>query len=273
MRLVAPVAADPYDSGPMRRRRRAEADPSLLQAGLIPLALVLLFFLVYGMQLTFAQAAGGAAPLIVLFFLAPFWAKSSIARFDRDAVQLLTTDQHQKLDGRFARALGMRLFAPAALVAERRGMISAEQARPGEARRAYRKAIKGYEEPELAPVSVQLGYAHASYGVGDDAEAARVYRRLLASEGALPGVRRNLAHSLIRRGESVREALDLLPAARREVTGEAATAELTLLEALAQARRGKKKLARRLRRDAEAAEGDRADALRDELEVELGDAG
>jgi len=265
LRLVAPPAPDPYDVQPMARQRRAEPDPSLLQAGLIPLALVLLFFLIYAAQLPFFTAAILACPPILLFFAAPFWARRSVARFDRDAVHLLTTARVTDLDRRFGRAIGMRLFAPGALVAERRGMVAAEQGRPGEARRAYRKAMRGYEESEHAPVSVQLGYAHASYTLGDDPEAVLVYRRLLAVEGALPGVRRNLAHALIRTRESLREALGLLEAARREVSTEAARAEITLMEALGEARLGNRATAKSL----SARVGDVDTPLGAELRVEL----
>src|SRR5437762_3203674 len=83
----------------------------------------------------------------------------------------------------------------------------------------------------------------ACYALGEDAEAIRVYRGLLSHATALPGVRHNLAFALVRRGEALREALELID---RDADGAPAPerlAELDLLRAVAHAKLGERERA------------------------------
>lgn len=250
--------------------RRAEPEPPVLRAALIPTSLVVVFLLMYGVGLPFFVAASASLPFLLLFLLAPAWARASTRSFDRDVVRLLAAGRTQQLEARLARALGMRLFAPPAWVAERRGLVASEKGAPGEARRAYRKAIKGYEDPEHVPMPVLLGYAHASYALGDDREAIQSYRRVLATQGPMPRLERNLAHALIRRGEDLRQALDLLERAEVQARDDAERAEVALIRALGEAKRGRRATAKAALRAHADSGGAAAEALRAELREELG---
>jgi tetratricopeptide (TPR) repeat protein len=221
-----------------------EPEAPITRAALIPASLVSVFLLIYVAHLPFGVAAASSLPFLVLFVVAPFWARRSAARFDRDAVRLLTTDRKSDLPRRFARALGMRLFAPAAHVEERRGLVASELGRAREARRAYRKAMKAYEDPDDAPMPVLLGYAHASYALGDDVEAIRAYRKVLGAQGPMPRLERNLAHALIRRNEDVHEAMAMLDRADAQAATGEAKAEIALIRALGDATRGRRATAK-----------------------------
>lgn len=250
--------------------RSAEPEQSIWRAALIPLSLVVVFFLYYAAQVPFGAAASASIPFLALFLLAPLWAKHSTTAFDRDVVRLLTTGGEERLEARLGRALGMRLFAPPAWVHERRGLVAAELGRHGEARRAYRKAMKCYEDPDQAPMAVQLGYAHASYALGDDIEAIRGYRKVLATQGPMPQLERNLAHALIRRDEDLKEAMELLDRAEPQARDDGERTEIALIRALGEARRGRRATAKEALREHRGAEGEAAEALREELREELG---
>jgi hypothetical protein len=230
---------------------------------LLPLTVLGCFVLYYVLELDGWVVAAASAPMVLLYGLAPVWAESSVASFDRDLVRLLSTGRRSALPGRYARALGMRLFAPPAVSAERRAVVAAENALPREARASYRIAL--HEHGGRAPLRVLLGYAHACYELTDDDEAIRVYRELLAQTTALPGVRRNLAHALVRRGQALREALELIDAE----AGSSAAPERELLRAVAYAKLGEHGRASELAERTRDAEGALADALRLELQRAL----
>jgi predicted Zn-dependent protease len=198
--------------------------------------------------------------------LAPAWAARSLAEFDRDVVRLLSTGKRSGLPGRYARAVGMRFFSPPALVAERRGMVAAETDRPAEARAGFRSAMLEYGP--AAPLRVLLGYAHACYALGDDAEAIRVYRELLEQEGALPGVQRNLAHAMVRSGQSLREALELIDRVEGESEDPQRRGELSLVRALAHAKLGEHERAQALLDDHVELRGELAEHIREQVAVE-----
>ena len=239
--------------------------PSLLRHALIPLSIVISFVLVYGLRLPPWWIVLVAAPLIALYLAAPGIGRASLARFDRDAVALLARGRSDRLRRRFARALGMRLFAPPALVAERRGLVAAESGRPGPARAAYRSALAMYPE-DRAPLGVRLGLAHANFALRDDAEAIRLYRAILRESGSYPRVARNLAHALARRGEDLKDAEALADRAIAEA-GDDPPAETLLVRAFVHARRGQRGPAKKLLRRTRDAEG--VDELREEVEEAL----
>jgi len=253
----------------MARVHNPEPDPSVLRGALLPASLVLVFCLIYGFNIPFGLAAAASIPFIALFVFAPAWARASLARFDRDALRLLSIGQQDRMGDRLRRALGARLFAAPARMWERRGLVAAENGRPREARLAYSRAMKGYEEAAHVPVSLLLGYAHACYALGLDAEAVKHYRRVLADSGTMPRVERNLAHVLIRKGEGVRDALDLLDQAARSASDEDARGEVTLIRAFGEARLGNRATAKQLLEDAVAVRTEAAEALREEVREHL----
>ena len=114
---------------------------------------------------------------------------------------------------------------------------------------------------------VMLGYAHASFALGDDAQAVTMYRKLLATAGQLPGVERNLAHVLVRQGKDLEEALAMLGRAEREATDAPRQHELKLLRALAHAKLGDRERARELLGETPVHE--QTSKLRDELSALL----
>lgn len=248
----------------------AEPEAPITRAALIPASLVSVFLLIYVAHLPFVVAAAASLPFLVLFVVAPVWARRSAAGFDRDAVRLLTTDRKSDLPRRFARALGMRLFAPAAHVEERRGLVASELGRAREARRAYRKAMKAYEDPDDAPMPVLLGYAHASYALGDDVEAIRAYRKVLGAQGPMPRLERNLAHALIRRNEDVREAMEMLERAEAQAGSSEAKSEIALIRALGDAKRGKRASAKEALATPRDGEDETIAKLVAEVEEEIG---
>jgi tetratricopeptide (TPR) repeat protein len=205
--------------------------------------------------------------MAALYVFAPSWGARSVERFDRDLVRLLSTGRRSALSRRYALALGMRLFAPPAVAAERRAVVAAENGRAGEARAGYRAALREYGR--RAPLRVLLGYAHACYAIADDGEAIRVYRELLVQEGMLPGVRRNLAHALVRRGEALREALELIDGENAFGSGSVQGHELDLLRAVAHAKLGERDRALELFERSSAVEGAFAVSLRAELQRTL----
>jgi tetratricopeptide (TPR) repeat protein len=233
---------------------------------LLPLTVAACFVLYYLAELPFGAVVSIAAPMLVLYALAPAWAARSLAAFDRDVVRLLSSGRRAALPGRFARAVGMRLFSPPALVAERRGVVAAESDRPAEARAGFRSAMLEYGP--AAPLRVLLGYAHACYALGDDAEAIRVYRQLLEQQGALPGVKRNLAHAMVRRGQFLREALELIDRVEGESEDPQRRGELSLVRALAHAKLGEHERAQALLDDHVEVQGELADHIREQVAVE-----
>lgn len=254
----------PYHAAPVAEiRRPSQPDPPLLRSLLVPLSIMTAFLLFYGARLPFGVVVASTVPFIALFVLAPRIGRASMTRFDRDRIMLLATDRQSELEARLRAAIGMRLFAPPALVHERRGMVASETGRHTEAQLAYRRAIEAWDGD--APSGVLLGYADACYALGDDAEAAEMYRRLLGATASLPRVKRNLAHALARSGEELDEAIALARDAYGEATSPEARTELKLILALAYAHRADRDKARAAMREAGVVEGETAEALRDEV--------
>jgi predicted Zn-dependent protease len=234
---------------------------------LLPLTLIGCLALYYFARLPWWSLLLLALPMSALYALAPAWATHSTASFDRDLVRLLSTGKRDALPARYSRALGMRLFAAPAVRTERHAVVAAENGMAREACASYRRALREYGTQ--APLRVLLGYAHASYALGHDDEAIRVYRNLLAQTGSLPGVQRNLAHAMVRRGESLREALALIDSDAQPSNTQERKAELDLLRAVAHAKLGERERARELLEQSGAARGDQALALRAELQRAL----
>lgn len=234
---------------------------------LLPLTVISCAALYYLAHLPGWTVAACAAPMLALYAFAPMIGARSVADFDRDLVRLLSTGRRNRLPVRYARAIGMRLFAPPAVTAERRAVVAAETGDMGEAKLSYRRAHLEYGAH--APLRVLLGYAHACYALGDDGEAIRVYRGLLKQTGTLPGVQRNLAHAMVRRGESLREALQLIDADQTTSNTPERNAELDLLRAVAHAKLGERDRASALLEQCGAANGEQASALRAELQRAL----
>jgi hypothetical protein len=189
----------------MAERRANEPAPALTRNALIPISIVLCAALVYWVKWPSWVVIPIGIAVMALYLAAPLLARRSLERFDRDLVRLLATGKKDLVAGRFNRAFGMRLFAPPAVVAERKGMALAEVGDSKAAALAYQEAIQGYGAGE-APLAVRLGLAHASYTTGADADAIRLYRAILKETDALPKVARNLAHALARSGTDPHEA-------------------------------------------------------------------
>jgi hypothetical protein len=211
---------------------------------LLPTTLLACFAIYYLLEQPFWVVLVCAIPMLTLYAFAPYLAVRSMASFDRDAITLLATRNAKALRARYNRALGMRLFSPPGLRAERKAMMLAESGDTLGARDAYREAHE--EHSGKPPLRVLLGYAHASFALQDDPRAIELYRALVASGTTLPGVERNLAHALVRRGEDLEEALTILVRCEREPAAESRQIELKLLRALAYAKLGELSLAREL---------------------------
>jgi tetratricopeptide (TPR) repeat protein len=214
-----------------------------------------------------------AAPIVVLYALAPLWAARSLAAFDKDSVRILAQRDPAKLKARYARALGMRLFAPPAELAERKAMVMLECGAFRAAHAAFREALE-----ELGPAAsdrVVLGAAHASFAAGDHSSAIVLYRRVLKGVGALPGVERKLALALVRHGEDLGTAVEILERTSHEVSAGAARQELLLVRALAHVKLGDAVLARAALQSAleqGAVESDSAKDLQLEVNERIADA-
>jgi tetratricopeptide (TPR) repeat protein len=250
---------------------RASAEAGVWLAGtrelLLPVTVMVCFVLYYFAGQPWWTLLAIALPMVGVYVSAPAWAASSVASFDRDLVRLLSTGKRAQLPGRYARALGMRLFAPPAVRAERRAVVAAENGQPAAARAGYRAALR--EHGSRAPLRVLLGYAHACYALAEDAEAIRVYRELLDQAGSLPGVRRNLAHAMVRLGDSLREALELIDRDSQQDADAVRQAERDLLRAVAHAKLGDRERARDLAQRTLALDGELAESLRQELQRAL----
>ncbi len=227
---------------------------------LLPTTLLGCFALYYLLAQPFWVVLACAVPMLGLYAFAPVLAVRSMASFDRDAIDLLAKRDAKALRRRYDRALGMRLFSPPGLRAERKAMVLAECGDTLGARDAYREAHE--EHSGRPPLRVLLGYAHASFALRDDPRAIELYRMLLSNGGPLPGVERNLAHALVRSGEDLEEALEILRRCEREPGPAPRQVELKLLRALAHAKRGERVQAQELL--GEAGEGNAAE-LRSEL--------
>jgi tetratricopeptide (TPR) repeat protein len=236
--------------------------PSLTRNSLIPLSLVVCFALVYWLRAAPFWIAVVGVPIVLLYVGAPRLGRTSLARFDRDAIGLLASGRKAELRARYARAILMRLFAAPALAAERRGLVAAETGDAAGARSAYRAALDGYPQ-DRAPVAVRLGLAHAAFALGDDREAILHYQGVLTNDGRFPRVARNLAHALARRGEELDQAEELAEEALRE----SKDASAKLVRALVHAKRGEAGPARKLLKAARRAKG--VDELREDVEVAL----
>jgi tetratricopeptide (TPR) repeat protein len=211
---------------------------------LLPTTLLGCFAIYYLLEQPFWVVLACALPMLALYAFAPVLAARSMASFDRDAIGLLAKRDAKGLRGRYDRALGMRLFSPPGLRAERKAMVLAESGDTRGARDAYREAHD--EHSGRPPLRVLLGYAHASFALRDDSRAIELYRALLLGGSPLPGVERNLAHALVRSGEELDEALTILERCEREPAPAPRQHELKLLRALAHAKRGDLARAREL---------------------------
>lgn len=264
---IAGGARPPYARPRMTARepsRSPEPAAALTRNALIPLSITTCFVLVYVVEAPPWTVLPVGLVVMALYLAAPGIGRRSLARFDRDLVQLLASGRRTELWARYRRAIGMRLFEAPARVAERRGVVAAENADPEGARDAYQEAIEGYAEG-AAPLAVRLGLAHASYALGDDDAAIRAYRTVLSSGASLPRVTKNLAHALARRGQDLGEAERLCDQLLRDA-GEPG-AELLLLRALVHARRGQRGPARKLLK--QTAGSEEAADLREEVERAL----
>ncbi len=230
---------------------------------LLPATVLVCFLLYYLGHKPFGLIALCAAPMLLLYALAPYWAARSAQSFDRDAVRFLASGRPSALVPRYTIALGMRLFSPSAVSAERKAMALAENGDAEGARAAYLDSLQEYGAS--VPLRVMLGYAHMSFALGDDAAAIPMYKKLLLSAGTLPGVERNLAHALVRSGQELVQALPMLERAERETHDPARRLELKLIRALAHAKLGDRVLAEDLLGEAEGASGESAELLREEV--------
>ncbi len=270
--VIADDPASSYDARPMAvepRRAASQAGapaPALARNLLIPSSIVLCFVLVYVVGVPAQWVIPVGAAFMAIYVVAPVVGRRSLARFDRDAVQLLARGERHALPARYRRAVGMRLFAAPALVAQRRGMIAAECGRPDAACEAFAEAVAGWGGD--APLAVRLGLAHASFALGDDDEAIRSYRSVLLESPGLPNVARNLAHALARQGRDLAEAERLVEDLILEA-GDAPSPQLSLLRGLVHARRGQRGPARKIRRANADASGPEVEALRADLERAL----
>ena len=246
---------------------RVEPPPALTRNALIPGSIALCFVIVYVIELHPGWVFVVGALVSALYLFVPHLGKRSLARFDRDLVQLLARGKRASLEARYRRALGMRLFAPPALVAERRGLVAAEVGSAERARAAYLDALEGYG-PGEAPLSVRLGLAHACYALGDDEEAIRNYRAVVEKSGGLPQVAQRFAHALARHGQALDEAERMAERLLADA-GDDPPAERVLLRALVHAKRGQKGPARKLVKGTAEADGDLAAQLRGEIEEAL----
>lgn len=265
---VAPEPRAPYARAPMDDRAKgAEPAGALTRHALIPLSIFTCFVLVYVVEAPSWVVLPIGLAVMALYLAAPTIGRRSLARFDRDLVQLLARGSRAALAARYNRAIGMRLFEAPARVAERRGLVLAECGDAEGAREAYRQALEGYPEGR-APLAVRLGYAHASFAVGDDGEAIAAYRSVLRETTSLPRVARNLARALARRGDDLDEAERLVAELARDAADP--DPELLLIRALVHAARGQRGPAKELLTRAGDAEGETAPALRAEVERALG---
>jgi len=182
----------------MQSNPRPRSDPPLLRLLLLPTSISIVFVLRYMVGTSFFVAALASVPFMVVFAIAPWWARQSLASFDRDLVRLLAGKGKDSILARYGRAVGMRCFAPSALVLERRGLVMAELGRHDRAREAYRQAIEESGSLVNATLAVRLGYGHACFELSDDKNAIEAYRAVLATGEALPGVQERLDEALAR---------------------------------------------------------------------------
>lgn len=245
---------------------REEPPAALTRNALIPASIAVCFVLVYVVEVRPFWVFPIGLLVMGLYLLAPRLGKRGLARFDRDAVQLLSNGRSSELDARYRRAIAMRLFEAPARVAERRGLVAAESGTPDRARDAYLEALEGYGAGE-APLSVRLGLAHACYALGDDEEAIRGYRAVRKDAPGLPQVEQRYAHALARHGEDLDEAERV---AAQLCAKPNPSAEAELVRALIHAKRGEARAARALVTATRSAEGTLADGLRREIDEALG---
>lgn len=178
-------------------------EPPALRASLVPAALVVVFVAFYAVRVPFGWAVAASAPLVLLFLVAPAWAARSVQAFDRDAVLALSRGQRDQLPALYRRALGMRLFAPVGVRAERRGLVASESGDREGALVAYREAAEAWRRAGgTAPVSVWFGLAGAAEALGRWPDAAEALRVLAKHDAAVPGLSDRLARAESRLGAS-----------------------------------------------------------------------
>lgn len=230
----------------MGRAKNVQPDPALSRAALLPLALVLVFALHYALDFSFIISVLASGPFVLLFISSPLWVRASRSAFDRDAVALLAAGRPRELTARYRRAWGLRFFGPRAERAARRGMVAAETGDIQRAHALFLRALGGWEDPANAPFAVKVGHAHACYRAGAHAEAIIAYQAILADRGALPQIRKRLAHAMIEEGSALRDALETLDRAETEASDPTELGELGLLRAWALSEIGQRKKAQRL---------------------------
>lgn len=259
---IALVMDGSYAAEPMAT---AAPQSSHVRHALLPLSLVASFVMVYVLELPPAWILAVSGPIVALYLYAPTWGRKSREAFDRDAAKLLMRGRGARLEHRYRRAWGLRLFAAPAEAHARRGQAAAQRGAHRRAASAYRRAHAGYPEGAV-PVTVELGLAHASYASGDHHTAARAARAVMRTGAAYPLVALQLAHSLARLGEDLEEAEQMAQRALAE-EGESPGPRAQLVRALVHAQRGERKAAKKALRRTRDAED--VDALREEVETAL----
>ncbi len=221
----------------------------LLPAGLV-LAIVLRWRFGWGKGGTF----GVALSFVVLSLLmGPVVGRAKVA-FDRALLRALQRGDRNALWPLYRRQWVLRAFGERRYLAAKRGLIQMEVGDPRAAAESFREALRGASAAERTLLDNYL--ANAQYALGDDADAERTFRKLIADGADQPQVYHHLAHGILRRGGKAKEAAALLEKGLR-TAGSGPTAlplRITLAEAHV-ALRDTDRARRLLREAADAADG------------------
>jgi tetratricopeptide (TPR) repeat protein len=221
----------------------------LLPVGLV-LAVVLRWRLGWGKGATFGVALSFVA---LSFLMGPMVGRAKVA-FDRALVRALQRGNRDALWPLYRRQWILRLFGERRFLAAKRGLIQMETGDPRGAADSFREALRGASEAERPLLDNYL--ANALYALGEDGEAERTFRKLLADGADQPQVYHHLAHGILRRGGKAKEAAALLEKGLK-TAGDGPTAvplRITLAEALV-ALRDTDRARRLLRESAQASDG------------------
>ncbi|MEM9072651.1 MAG: tetratricopeptide repeat protein [Myxococcota bacterium] len=224
---------------------------------LLPLSFAVIFGVRYGLGTSLTLAFAVAAPLVLLFAVAPLLAARSRRRFERVLATALAAGDTELLEIAWRRARAFRWFGWPTEVLETKGLVATTLGDVEGARGAYQLAREAHGG--VGSLGVELGLGDACYQLGDDPAAIEALRRVVTEDPTHHRARRQLAHALLRSGADEGEALELLETCP-EADGKGAHLD-RMLRAAAYASVGDKESAKRWRKRAGKAKTPEAEAL------------
>ncbi|MCA9537458.1 MAG: hypothetical protein KC620_01140 [Myxococcales bacterium] len=202
----------------------------------LPASLAIVFLLRHHKLALVAYVVAVLLGLIVWLVVLPRRAALAERTFHRDALRRLAAEDHAGVEALAARQWLIRRFGRRFVLPDMLGLVATARGDHEAAHRHYLEALKLAPPGDRERIELNLAAAELATGRLDAAEGR--YRAILARRADLQPALANLGRTLLRKGEELAEAADLLARAlERADRREAGGLHLARAEALARAGR------------------------------------